>query len=75
LHLGPAARPATWLEHVNRPQTEAEVERLRQSVRRGRPFGNPLWMEDTAQRLGVEASLHPLGRPRNKAEEEPRLFE
>ena len=53
-----------WLDYVNEPQTEAEVERLRESLRRGRPFGDRWWMEQTARRLGLEASLRPRGRPR-----------
>jgi putative transposase len=61
---GPVSRPQPWLDYVNEPQTEAEVERLRESLRRGRPFGDPLWMEQTARRLGLEASLRPRGRPR-----------
>jgi putative transposase len=68
-------RPASWLDHVNKPQTEAEVERLRESLRRGRPYGSPVWKEDAAQRLGVEASLHPLGRPRKKLIVDPGLFD
>src|SRR6266851_9289818 len=35
LDPGPVPRPDCWLQHVNEPQTQAEVERLRLSVRRG----------------------------------------
>jgi putative transposase len=64
LDPGPVPRPADWLVHVNEPQTEAEVERLRECLRRGRPFGTPLWMQRAARRLALEASLRPRGRPR-----------
>jgi len=64
LDPGPVVRPAGWLRHVNEPQTEAEVERLRESLRRGRPYGHAVWMEETARRLGLEASLRPRGRPK-----------
>jgi hypothetical protein len=64
LDPGPVPRPSDWLALVNQPQTEAEVERLRESLRRNRPFGHPPWVVDAAQRLGLEASLNPLGRPR-----------
>jgi putative transposase len=63
----PIPRPSNWLEWVNEPQTEAEVERLRECLRRGRPFGDGVWMEATAKRLGLESSLRPQGRPRKKA--------
>jgi len=53
--IGPVPRPANWLEHVNEAQTEAEIESLRESLRRGRPFGQVDWMKETASRLGLEA--------------------
>jgi hypothetical protein len=35
---GPVLCPAGWLGHVNAPQTEAEVEALRECIRRRRPY-------------------------------------
>ena len=64
LDLGPVIRPEHWLDHVNMPQTEAEFERLREHLRRNRPYGHPPWMEQTVKRLGLEASLRPRGRPK-----------
>jgi len=74
LDPGPVLRRDNWLEYVNEPQTEAEVEQLRENVRRGRPFGDLRWMEQTAQRLGLEASLRPRGRPRKAVQEPASLF-
>jgi putative transposase len=71
LHPGPVPRPADWLEYVNTPQTEAEVEALRECNRRRRPYGDPVWMQATAERLGLESSLRPRGRPRKKPPTEP----
>ena len=64
LHEGPVDRPRRWLEEVNRPQSEEVVQALRRSIHRGAPFGTESWNKRTAQRLGLEASLNPLGRPR-----------
>ena len=76
LSPGPVPRPAGWLDHVNEPQTEAEVERLRECLRRGRPFGSLPWMSQTAQRFGLEASLRPRGRPKkNSSLANPGLLE
>ena len=75
LDPGPVPRPAPWLQHVDEPQTEAEVERLRECLRRGRPFGSLAWMTQTACRLGLESSLRPRGRPRKPAADEPSLFD
>ena len=74
LDSGPVPRPADWLKHVNEPQTEAEVACLRENLRRGRPFGDSAWMEQTACRLGLEASLRPRGRPKKAATESASLF-
>jgi putative transposase len=74
LDPSPVPRPADWLEWVNRPQTEAEVERLRECLRRGRPFGHDAWMVAMAERLGLQASFRPLGRPRKAAVAKPGLF-
>jgi len=75
LHAGPVPRPPDWLSHVDMPQSEAEVEALRDCVRRRRPYGDPAWMTATAARLGLEASLRPLGRPRKAVLTQPTLFD
>jgi putative transposase len=74
LDAGPVSHPADWLRYVNEPQTEAEVERLRECLRRRRPFGNEPWTQQTAGRMDLEASLRPRGRPRKKSIPEPTLF-
>ncbi len=60
----PVPRPRNWVEHVNTPQTEAELSAMRQAVRRSSPFGTPRWQQSIAQRLGLQATLRPRGRPR-----------
>ena len=46
------------------PQTEAELAALRHCVNRGTPFGEKSWVENTAARLGLAATLRPRGRPK-----------
>jgi putative transposase len=60
-------RPTDWLQLVNQPQTEAEVAALRCCVNRGRPFGHPYWVTDTAKRLGLEWTIRPRGRPKKQS--------
>jgi putative transposase len=67
LDPGPVPRPVQWLRYVNQAQTEAEVERLRECLRRRRPFGDEAWTVKTARRMDLQASLRPRGRPRKKA--------
>jgi len=69
----PLPVPSDWIEHVNSPQTEAELEALRRSVQRGCPFGSSAWQVQMASRLGLSHTLRPRGRPRKarRQQEEP----
>src|SRR5271157_2333296 len=49
--VAPSAPPTDWLQIVNQPQTEAQAA-LPCCVNRGRPFGDPNWVTDTAKRTG-----------------------
>ena len=69
-HEGPAPRPQPWIDWVNEPATEAELKQLRESVKRGRPYGKLPWQRSMVTRLGVEAPLRPQGRPRKNQEPE-----
>lgn len=78
LHPSPVPLPADWAAHVDRPQTEAELQRLRHAVRRGCPYGSEGWTRETAVRLGLESTLRPQGRPRKDTRpppEQPGLFD
>jgi putative transposase len=63
----PVPRPWHWLEWVNEPQTQAEVDALRRCVRRGQPFGSETWVRSAAKRLGLESTLQPRGRPKKQS--------
>jgi putative transposase len=60
----PLPEPSDWIEQVNVPQTEAELESIRRCVRRGSPYGNVAWIERAAGQLGLQSTLHRRGRPR-----------
>jgi putative transposase len=63
----PVARQSNWLDWVNQAETEQELEVLRRSVQRSRPFGREKWQEKVASRLGLESAYRPVGRPRKMA--------
>lgn len=63
----PVSEPENWVGIVNEPQTEAELEALRTSVRRGRPFGAETWSEKIAKKLGLENTFRSRGRPKKPA--------
>jgi putative transposase len=64
LHPGPVPLPEGWVRWVNEPQTEAELAALRMSVVRGRPYGSEAWVQAVVERLGLQATVRPRGRPR-----------
>lgn len=60
----PLTRPRNWLALVNRAETETELEALRTSVGRGRPFGSESWQKRTAAQLKLESTFRSRGRPK-----------
>ncbi len=59
----PVPRPDNWLEYVNRGTSDPELARLRGSVCRGRPYGEPEWVERVTGQTGLGFTLRPRGRP------------
>ena len=60
----PVRRPRNWVDYVNQPATESELEALRRSCVRGRPYGNQWWVAKTCRKLGLDSTLRPPGRPK-----------
>jgi putative transposase len=60
----PMERPQNWIELVNEPDKTSELDDLRASAQRGRPFGSEDWVINIAKQLGLEATMHRRGRPR-----------
>lgn len=66
LSAWPMARQRGWLEHVNAPQSDAELAALRRSVNRGCPYGEEAWCDRMVRRLSLESTLRPRGRPKKQ---------
>jgi len=60
----PVERPRQWVAWVNGSERASELEDLRCSAQRGRPFGSEGWVARIAKRLGLESTLRPRGRPK-----------
>jgi putative transposase len=60
----PLPRKSGWVDHVNTPLTDGELAAMQHSMQRGNPFGGNAWSDNTVQRLGLETTLRPRGRPR-----------
>jgi putative transposase len=59
----PMERPRNWTALVNEPMTEKEVEGIRISIARNRPYGDEHWQDNQAERLGLSHTLRREGRP------------
>jgi putative transposase len=71
LDAWPLPISADWIQHVNRPQSESELEAVRRSAVRGAPFGEESWQRLTAERLGLQSTLRARGRPHKAPSEQP----
>ena len=65
---GPVERPDDWLSIVNNHQPQTELDTIHNCVKRGSPFGNGIWAAKTAEKLGLQSTLNPKGRPPKKPE-------
>jgi REP-associated tyrosine transposase len=63
LTASPVELPLPWEDIVDEPLTSAELARVRFSVRRGSPFGDAAWTRGAVERLGLESTTRPPGRP------------
>jgi putative transposase len=58
----PILRPENWIEIVNRPENQAELDDLRRLIRRNQPIGDPEWQKAVAPFIGL--TMRPIGRPK-----------
>ena len=64
LDPAPIELPEPWSDFVRVAITQTELESVRSSLVSGRPFGDTVWVNETAEILGLESTLRPRGRPR-----------
>jgi putative transposase len=60
----PVKRPPDWTRRIQTPQHPKELEALRISVDKGRPFGDAAWQAKTTRKLRLHSSYRKPGRPR-----------
>jgi hypothetical protein len=61
-------RPVNRTARVDAPSTTKELDRVRVSIDRGRPYGEEKWVRETVKDLGLEHSVSPEGRPRKASQ-------
>lgn len=56
--------PRNYRTWVNAPDKEEELEALRTSVNKGKPFGAMQWVERTVEKFGLQLTTRGRGRPK-----------
>ena len=64
LSEGPLMLPSNWDKLVNQPAPPDQLEGLKNSIKRGAPFGELNWKMKTASKMNLESTLRPRGRPK-----------
>ncbi len=64
LDLWPVKMPNNYLGWVNEPQTAEELESLRRSVNRGKPYGGEIWMNSMIKKFNLNSTSNTRGRPK-----------
>lgn len=59
----PIDMPGGYIKLINEPQTNTEVESLRNSVNKGKPYGSDSWVDKMIDRFDLKATLRNPGRP------------
>jgi hypothetical protein len=62
LEKWPIPRPANWIEFVNTPEPQAELDAVRDALKRNHPIGTPAWRAAVAPFVGL--TLRRKGRPK-----------
>ena len=62
----PINPPKHYLEWVNDNMSneKEELNRIRNAIQRGCPFGKDFWVMEIAEKLGLNSTLNPRGRPK-----------
>ena len=66
----PLKRPRNWTALVNEAIPAPQRALLKSCFERGRPLGDDPWTTKTAQKLGLQYTLNPRGRPAQRAANE-----
>ena len=66
----PIPLPEDWSAFVDTPLTDAEIEKVRNSVNRQTPFGNESWREVICSKMGLESTIRRRGWQKGRKRKE-----
>jgi REP-associated tyrosine transposase len=67
----PVEKPDDWSQLVNEKLEAPQLDRLRVSVKRERPYGGPIWLARVVGQLGLERTMRNAWRPKKKPAAKP----
>lgn len=56
--------PSDWEGYIREFITQKELQDIRKSIERKRPYGDAEWQSQICRHLGLESTLRPRGRPK-----------
>jgi len=59
----PVPEPSRYLEWLTRPQPKEDVEKIRQAIKRNKPYGSEGWVSKTVAQFGLENTVRDPWRP------------
>ena len=63
LSAWPVAEPPDYLKWLNHAQRKEEIEKIRQAIKRSRPYGSEKWVSQAVRQFGLESTARNRGRP------------
>ena len=63
-----ASRRRRWSAYVHQTPEDRELATIRRSVQRGLPLGEARWVQQLSERLDLDLTIRPRGRPRKAPE-------
>ncbi len=65
LYPWPVVEPENYSKWINQPQIENELEQIRTSIFKSRPYGEEMWLNKMVKKFDLEITLRQPGRPKN----------
>jgi putative transposase len=62
----PVSEPSNYLDWVNEEENQVTLDHMRNTIRRGSPFGKEEWVNTMIKKFGLESTVKPRGRPPTK---------
>ena len=65
LNSWPIETPRNYIQYLNEPQKDKELQSIRKSVNKNIPFGNDSWVWRMVDKFKLKQTLRGVGRPKN----------